>query len=123
MNRRPGACRYKYCGGEKDGNYKISWEHVGLSTRIASSYLPFGELGDKRSSELGAAHKRAEVEIKIERRSHSLYLSVTRYLNLLRAGGRFNSLLAKPRKPPAGVVYISIDFSIAESNELPPFRP
>jgi hypothetical protein len=50
MNRRPGACRYKYCGGEKDGNYKISWEHVGLSTRIASSYLPFGELGDKRSA-------------------------------------------------------------------------
>jgi hypothetical protein len=57
MNHRPGACRYKYCGGEKDRNNKISLEHVGLSTRIASSYLPFGERADKRSSELGAASK------------------------------------------------------------------
>jgi hypothetical protein len=24
MNRRPGACHYKYCGGEKDRNNKIS---------------------------------------------------------------------------------------------------
>jgi hypothetical protein len=24
MNRRPGACRYKSCGGNKDGNNEIS---------------------------------------------------------------------------------------------------
>jgi hypothetical protein len=24
LNRQPGACRYKYCGGEKDRNNKIS---------------------------------------------------------------------------------------------------
>ena len=35
----------------------------------------------------------------------------------------FNSLLAKPRKPPASVVDIGIGFRIAESNELPSIRP
>jgi hypothetical protein len=67
--------------------------------------------------------KHAEVELKVERKPDSLYLRLNLNLNLLRAGELFNSLLVKPREPPAGVVYIGIDFCVAESNELLPVRP
>ena len=65
--------------------------------------------------------RQPEVELKVERKSDSLGFRLN--LNLLRAGGIFNSLLVKSRKPPAGVVYIEINFCVAESNELPPVRP
>jgi hypothetical protein len=50
MNRRLCASCCEQCAGEKDGDIDVSQEHVGLSTRTASSYLPFGERSDKQKA-------------------------------------------------------------------------
>ena len=57
MNCRFGASCCEQCAGEKKRGTDVSWQHVGLSTRITCSYLPFGERTDKGSSEMGARQK------------------------------------------------------------------
>ena len=57
MNRRLGTSCYEQCADGKERDTDVSQEHVGLLTRIASSYLPFGERAHKRSSELDALQK------------------------------------------------------------------